>query len=400
MTNIAVDLNDFPLPRVVTYDYEYSEDLYKYLDKYATHIKSKVGEMYRDTVNTMDSNILQIKRCIASYYNGKISEAYNCIKNILQQYVKSPFIVAMIDENYAFRGSAVEKIRPEIYSDGQYDEEYGKMLEHSLSFYRARIGVEKIKGKDMLHIPFNKRGVVDTQRFSISGLPCLYLSTTSFGTWLELGLPEAEYFQVSSFKIPQNLKVLNLCIQQHTINGMSSFIENDEEENMLLSSLEIFPLIMATSYHVSEKNRKFKSEYIISQITMQVCKELNIDGIAYLSKRMPDSYAYPQAVNLAVAIPYNTKTLYWQRASEIQLTQPIRFSDFIENIINKHDSDFIENKHEKLNYNSYVNEIYKDDDGGDIILAGTIMKYIETRHSAFDEYLLEQEFHNFSDFCN
>ena len=99
------------------------------------------------------------------------------------------------------------------------------MLEHSLSFYRARIGVEKIKGKDMLHIPFNKRGVVDTQRFSISGLPCLYLSTTSFGTWLELGLPEAEYFQVSSFKIPKDLKVLNLCIQQHTINGMSNFIE-------------------------------------------------------------------------------------------------------------------------------------------------------------------------------
>lgn len=61
MTNIAVDLNDFSLPRVVIHDCEYSEDLYMYLDKYAAHIKAKIGEMYRDTVNTMDSNILQIK---------------------------------------------------------------------------------------------------------------------------------------------------------------------------------------------------------------------------------------------------------------------------------------------------------------------------------------------------
>ena len=185
----------------------------------------------------------------------------------------------------------------------------------------------------------------------------------------------------------ENLYLCINYIQQHTINGMSNFIENDEEENMLLSSLEIFPLIMATSYHVSEKNRKFKSEYIISQITMQVCNELNIDGVAYLSERMPDSYAYPQAVNLAVAIPYNVKTLYWQRENEIQLAQPIRFSDFIEKKIDNH---------EKQNFNSYVNEIYKDDD---IILAGNIMKYIETRHSAFDEYLLDQKFHIFNDLC-
>ena len=72
-------------------------------DKYCSRFK-------RFSIST---SILQIKRCIESYYNGKISEAYNCIKNILEQYVKSPFIVAMIDENYAFRGSAVEKIRPE-----------------------------------------------------------------------------------------------------------------------------------------------------------------------------------------------------------------------------------------------------------------------------------------------
>lgn len=94
---------------------------------------------------------------------------------------------------------------------------------------------------------------------------------------------------------------------------------------------------------------------------MQVCNELNIDGVAYLSKRILDFYAYPQAVNLAIAMPYNEKYLYWQRA----------------------------------------NEIYKGDNHNNkIILAGIIEDYTVTKHSEFDEYLLEQKFYNFSEICN
>ena len=203
---IAVNLNDFPLPQTVTYDCDYAGELYKYLDNYSTYIQEKIGKEYPDTIKTIDSNIVQTKKCILSYYNGKISEAYNCIKNILEQYVDSPFVVAPVDKNYAFRGSAVKELRPKIYSNEKYDPIYDKMLNHDLSFYRARTGVEIIQEKDMFHIPFNKRGIINTQRFSIAGLPCLYLSTSSFGAWLELGLPEAEYFQVSSFKIPTSDK--------------------------------------------------------------------------------------------------------------------------------------------------------------------------------------------------
>lgn len=83
-------------------------------------------------------------------YNGKISESYSCIKNILARYVDSPFIVASVDKNYAFRGNADKELRTAIYSDGQYNEEYDKMLKQNFSFYRARIGVEEIQEKDML----------------------------------------------------------------------------------------------------------------------------------------------------------------------------------------------------------------------------------------------------------
>ena len=57
------------------------------------------------------------------------------------------------------------------------------------------------------------------------------------------------------------------------------------------------------------------------------------------------------------------------------------------------------NNIENQNFNSYVNEIYKDGEHNEIVLAGNIEKYTMTKHSAFDEYLLKQEFYSFSEIC-
>lgn len=64
---------------------------------------------------------------------------------------------------------------------------------------------------------------------------------------------------------------------------------------------------------------------------MQVANEFEIDGVAYLSKKIKDVFAYPQGVNLAILIPYNvdSTSLYWNRSSEVLLTNPVRYSDFL-----------------------------------------------------------------------
>lgn len=80
--------------------------------------------------------------------------------------------------------------------------------------------------------------MVSTQRFSIPGVPCLYLGTTSYVCWLEMDKP------------------------------------HDSEFN-----------VYATSFSIKNKERKFKSEYIVSQLIMQCLSELLIDGIAYASKK-------------------------------------------------------------------------------------------------------------------
>lgn len=59
--------------------------------------------------------------------------------------------------------------------------------EHS-SFFRARThsGNGKFTYEDMFHIPFDKRGIVKTQRYSFPGYPCLYVGATTYACWEEL----------------------------------------------------------------------------------------------------------------------------------------------------------------------------------------------------------------------
>ena len=385
--SMPIDMNEFELPRNIIWDCDYEKDLNVVLDNYLGHVLEKIEDQ-TDCIIKIKRNIDLIKESIRMYYNGKIAVSYKCIKSVLEEYMDSPYIVAKVNENYAFRGIAPQRIRPSVYSGKQYESVYEKMLNQPLSFFKARIAAEEIDKKDMFHIPLDKRGVVATQRFSIAGMPCLYLSTSSFGTWLELGTPEFDIFQVSAFKIPTDLKVLNLCIQQHMINGSSMFNEREDEKEVVYDYLEIFPLIIATSYHVSERNRNFKSEYIISQLVMQVCNDLGIDGVAYLSKRTKDIYAYPQAVNLAIAIPYNQSSKYWNREDEVFITEPVKFSDFCEM---KWENQGIKK------FCAYVNEIFKDSWHNEVDIAGNIMKYTQTRHSAFDEYLVGREYFKYSE---
>ena len=66
---------------------------------------------------------------------------------------------------------------------------------------------------------------------------------------------------------------------------------------------------------------------------MQVAKEMGIDGVAYLSNKIIDMYAYPTAINLAILIPsdINKDNNYWERVNEIKLTEPVKFLDFLKN---------------------------------------------------------------------
>lgn len=384
---IDTSMNEFRLPRYCYQDSSYYDELQKILHAYSDYVKTIKG-LHKDTIVEVDENIKLILDSIIDYYNANFSKAKEKITLILRKYKNSKFLVTSVNECYAFRGMAYySELLLSMYKDYAI---YDNMRNIPLNFFKARDADYPMEIKDMLHIPLNRRGIVSTQRFSMNGIPCIYLATTSYCCWLEMNMPSRQNFYVSSFEIPNDLKVLNLCISQGLING-HSLNDNEEQLDLLNQMIKIWPLICATSFSISEKNRAFKSEYIVSQLTMQCASELKIDAIAYLSKKMDDSLSYPHAVNLAIPVKRNGCRDYWENAANIRISSPKLYSEYLN-----------ENNNFGTKRRSYVNSIYFAIDENDIDSYSSMIDFLDTRtlycktkFCYFDDYLVSLDHYPF-----
>ena len=64
--------------------------------------------------------------------------------------------------------------------------------DETLDFFRIHVSEAKrevTSRKDIFHVPFEKRGSIKSNRYSIPGLPCLYLGTSLYTCWEEMNRP-------------------------------------------------------------------------------------------------------------------------------------------------------------------------------------------------------------------
>lgn len=389
------DINGFILPRVVEKDSDYIKELSAVLKKYYDFMCSKVA--FKDEINLLNEiecNINRINCAIKNYYRGDIVKSKLLVSEILEQFKSDDenFFISELNKSYAFRGAAPFFDLQTNYYQQLYSEVYTEMNEEPLSFYRARI--DKVEDRcDMLHIPFDKRGLIANQRFSIGGIPCIYLGTTSYVCWQELEKPKNQNFNVCSYKINEKgkkLKILNLVITQPLINGVFNRghqTEDSVNKRIQIKMLKVFPLVIATSFTVLEKERKFKSEYIISQLIMHCLKELQIDGVAYLSKKGESDFQYPHGVNLAIPVFESCDhEKYGKVCDSFNLSEPINYEKFLDM------------KRPELKEKSYINKIYKeknefgiDNFASKIKLNDKRIFYGNVEFSDFDNYLINME---------
>lgn len=387
-----INLKDFTMPIKLDYDKNYYFNLEERLNSYKNYIKNIIGISENAIINVED-NVTLIIKSVKDYYNADIAKAKNRIIELLKKYTLNNFIISELNKSYSFRGIAPFSDLLDQRKDG-YINEYNTMNTYPLSFFKARIGNSTFEKKDMLHIPFCNRELVSTQRFSIPGVPCLYLGTTSYVCWLEMDKPQDSVFNVSSFELPKDLKILNLVIDHELINNQVRNIMNfngdkkDDNIKLLESMIEIFPLVYATSFSIKNRERNFKSEYIISQLIMQCLSELEIDGIAYASKKVKNSaIAFPQCINLAIPMKINEnfefkneRDNYSDICENISLTDPVNLSEFIKMGRN---NKFSPKK-------SYTNKCFNLDGSleNSIILGGKCIDYKWTEFSNFDNYIV------------
>lgn len=368
-----LNMRNFLLPIVKESDSDYYVSLKEELNKYNSYIKSL--DYFSDTLkHEIEKNIELVMKSIEYYYNAQFENAKKCIYKILEGYMNNKFIVSDIDESYIFNNWRDSKTNTYMLYDWRDIKPIG--------LFRARESVQNLLAKDMLHIPLSKRGLVSTQRFSMAGIPCIYLATSTYCCWLELNMPSQHTLYASSIKLPQNTRVLNLAISSNFVNNIS--VCKDENDIAFLEEiLGIWPLICATSFNILEKNRSFKSEYIVSQLIMQCLSELKIDAIAYFSKKLNDLTVYPHAINVAIPVQKDFKqnNEYWLNSGKTFLTNPVCYNDFIE----------------EFGYNvpTAMQPLFNIDNYIEVL--GNPVDFDTLKFSKFDQYLVRMTHDKFSD---
>ncbi len=313
-----------------------------------------------------------IKWVVENYneYRGEVKKIANSIKRAVNLYYKSNFM------------SAIQSIK-RIVDGGNLlscDEKMNNK-DYANALFKARVAesTENIKHKDMLHIPFDRRNIVSSQRFSLSGTPCIYMAKSSYTCWLELNKPEENKFFVSAFKLSKPKEFLDLtCLTWEKLE------DGIEDKNDIKAKLCTFPLIIATSFLVDENTgRAFHSEYIISELLMNVIAISDkYDGVAYFSKKFSDKKRYyPINVCFALLAKFNNEK-YTSDIDDFAWTNPMSLREY--SLINwdaRFDELIIDGNTEKQE---------KKIKNPPFTLIGENVAYSDTLMHDFDEWITEK----------
>lgn len=102
---------------------------------------------------------------------------------------------------------------------------------------------------EMFHIPYDKRNLVGNQRFSLSGLPCLYLGGSSYICWEELGRKDLSTCNYCGYALNEDVNMFDMLLPTEITNP------HQIRRAVLTLSCSL----------VANRDHLFKQEYILPQ---------------------------------------------------------------------------------------------------------------------------------------
>lgn len=200
-------------------------------------------------------NILQRTEAIISAFRSYVMDAMREITSNtgLSEYA----VLSKIDETEkkirqilsAFmRGNQQDALRltHEMMKAMKFDK-----LSPGIPLYKCRENSKlyHLSKDEMFHIPYDKRNLVGNQRFSLSGLPCLYLGGSSYICWEELGRKDFNTCNYCGFALNEDVNMFDLLLPIEITNP---------------HQIRRIVLTLSCSL-VANRNHLFKQEYILSQ---------------------------------------------------------------------------------------------------------------------------------------
>lgn len=298
----------------------YYEELQKltslpYLEKYKDNMEQAL-KLYI-------TNEKEIFKIYQMYFQGKHLEAIAAIKKFVE--TNKTELVVQIKNVNGFKDT------------NQYCEK-SQVLDE-LFLVRGRIvkPYEEFSSQEMYHIPLNKRSLVSTTRFSMPGIPALYLSSNTYIVWKELNCPEIEKLTVSYYDLTEilNKKVIDISfLVDHyfsCLNNKDNFDSIESSSNdwhiPIINTIKLIPLIIACSVVCDDKaNRNFKEEYVFPQLLMQ-CLDEECIGIAYNSNRI-ENVNIPLTNLVIPVLDFEEENEYGKIIDDIAISDSLNLGNF------------------------------------------------------------------------
>jgi hypothetical protein len=261
-------------------------DFEKYLagvfDRYVAHVKGMTaGDQITDAIqknaNTIESSCTLVNEAVQQYLRGLPHKAYAKLTEAIK-FLRPRHFDHMLNPGLGDAGLFKELYRIRIEKDGK-----GWSWEK----------------KDLFHVPFEGRHKVSRQRYSIPGLPCLYLGGTLYISWEEMDRPAFHSTYVARFEVAEDQQ-LNMLTYSHPIYAAQYISDNPSAVTMqeifsaIVAQGVCWPIIAACSVKRKHEDAPFIAEYVVPQLLLQwVTEEAAFDGIAYFSVKRDRYFGLP-----------------------------------------------------------------------------------------------------------
>lgn len=231
-----------------------------------------------------------------------------------------------------------------------------KDLSESLLF-RARISDKLLSKEDLYHIPFNKRYLVENQRYSVSGIPMMYFGLSIPDVVSEM---RGDYNDLSKYcfagyflKPNHKLNIFDFTNPfpslfstiKSLIDGNGNVEWNEDgyrpNEDDCIKAFYLFILYSCCSFN--RRNRSegnvFSEEYVLSQLVTKFIYNKEFDGIAFESTRVNDKVVYSKEsfyqnthkLNYVLFTKYEAEKNYdYDLLDKFYIAEPLKVNSYVE----------------------------------------------------------------------
>ncbi len=265
------------LPFVADESTSYRDKVEQYLDLY----KKKIIELKSDDplslwlkskVREIDKIQKILLRSVDLYLSGSAGKAYAEIEKLMKLEVLKNHLPSLSLDLFKYNAA-----------------------QHGCkSLYRVRKSESHLSSREeIFHVPFNNRHLIKPQRYSIAGLPCLYLGSSLYVCWQEMGKPNLSELFISRFnsnEYSKQFNVLNFAFSLESLQLINlEFVLNPKKITLETSKafLIFWPIVLSCSFTAQFPGSNFIVEYIIPNLITQWIgySKSELHGITYLSTK-------------------------------------------------------------------------------------------------------------------